>query len=119
MTKPTAIPKRWRPRFSLRTLVLFMTLVCVYFGAWEATKRYGVGPEPDFISSSLLSPLTWNESSPAPFIIGRDEGEYESSGSPTISRWSWHRRYYLWLFGPEIQWPFESNIDQPKFGPMF
>src|SRR5687768_10747363 len=29
-------------RFSLRTLAIFVTLFCVYFGAWEATKSRGV-----------------------------------------------------------------------------
>src|SRR5688572_21586126 len=31
-----------RPRFTVRTLAIFVTLVCAYFGALEATKRYGV-----------------------------------------------------------------------------
>ena len=30
----------WRPRFSVRTLAIFVTLVCVYLGAWAATKKY-------------------------------------------------------------------------------
>ncbi len=33
---------RFRPRFTVRTLAILVTLVCVYFGAWGATKRYGV-----------------------------------------------------------------------------
>jgi hypothetical protein len=28
-----------RPRFSVRTLAIFVTLVCAYFGVWEATKK--------------------------------------------------------------------------------
>jgi hypothetical protein len=28
-----------RPRFSIRTLAIVVTLVCAYFGAWEATKK--------------------------------------------------------------------------------
>ena len=34
--------KRWQPRFSVRTLAIIVTLVCCYFGAWEATNRHGV-----------------------------------------------------------------------------
>ncbi len=33
---------RFRPRFTVRTLAIFVTLVCAYFGAWEATMRYGI-----------------------------------------------------------------------------
>jgi hypothetical protein len=29
------------PRFSVRTLAIFVTLVCVYFATWEATKKHG------------------------------------------------------------------------------
>jgi hypothetical protein len=31
--------KRFSPRFSIRTLAIFLTLVCVYFGAWKETER--------------------------------------------------------------------------------
>lgn len=33
-------PWWWRPRFSLRTLAILVTLVCVCFGAWEATRTW-------------------------------------------------------------------------------
>ena len=42
MTTQSTNPKRWRPRLSFRTLVILITLVCCYFGLWEATKRQGV-----------------------------------------------------------------------------
>lgn len=29
----------FRPRFSLRTLAILVTLACAYFGAWEATSN--------------------------------------------------------------------------------
>jgi hypothetical protein len=34
--------KRWRPRFSIRTLVIVVTLVCCYAACWGPTKRWGV-----------------------------------------------------------------------------
>ena len=39
---PAHPPKRWRPRFSVRMLVVLVSLVCGYFGLWEATKGRGV-----------------------------------------------------------------------------
>ena len=34
--------KRWRPRFSLSTLVIVVTLFCMWFGTWEAFRNYAV-----------------------------------------------------------------------------
>ena len=87
-----------RPRFSLRTLAIFMTLVCAYFGAWEATKRYGIPLKPlsdTFAGSSQLE--LSSESSPFPFIIRHDNLIVFSQPA---------REYYLWLFGPRIKLPF-------------
>jgi hypothetical protein len=42
MTTPPNKPKRWRPRFSVRTLVVVVTLVCCYAACWGPTKRQGV-----------------------------------------------------------------------------
>jgi hypothetical protein len=30
---------KFRPRFTVRTLAIVVTLACAYFGAWEATVR--------------------------------------------------------------------------------
>src|SRR5687767_11643873 len=50
-------PKRWMPRFSLRTLAIVVTLVCAYFAAWEPTKRIGVGA----VEKSVNNPVFVDE----------------------------------------------------------
>jgi len=40
-TQPTT-PKRWRPKFSVRTLATLRTLVCGYAACWGPTKKQGV-----------------------------------------------------------------------------
>ena len=95
---------RLRPRFSLRTLVILVTLVCAYFGAWEATKRwgskeYGTPVEDDPGTVRFTYP---EEVSPMPFLIRCDEATYfymshVGSGSTHIST------YYLWLPGLKIK----------------
>jgi hypothetical protein len=97
---------KFRPRFSVRTLAIFVTLVACYFGAWEATKRYGARqsnyglnyglPSPDW---GALEPERW---SPAPLVIIEDELLYGG-------KYRYTRTYSLWLFGPQIKLPFSSN----------
>ncbi len=56
---------RCRPRFTVRTLAIVVTLVCAYFGAWESTKWYGI----NWQSNSCVG----EDRSPAPIIVARDE----------------------------------------------
>jgi len=85
ITQP-ATPKRWRPRFSVRTLVVLVTLVCVYFGSWAALKDIAVE---DAKQEWIYGCCGWPRNIEAvetlfPYIIkdGRSQG--------------W---YYVWLFG--------------------
>lgn len=84
-----------RPRFSVRTLAILVTLVCAYFGAWEVT-RASVNNEFDGIQFA---------NSPMPLLFWRVEIVREVWGDPG----EWRRCYYLWLFGPTIKLPFECE----------
>jgi hypothetical protein len=87
---------RFRPRFSVRTLAILVTVICAYFGAWEVTKRnakvranatvYGENDQPLRISNATI---------PMPFLVVRDECQYRDA-KPKEFR----RSYYVWLFGP-------------------
>jgi hypothetical protein len=90
-------PMRLGARFSLRTVAILVTLVCAYFGAWEATKRYGIQGGQD-------------ATAPLPFIVVQTE-LVERRGSRLADSYTEHwmeRRAYLWLFGPELKLPFGS-----------
>ena len=107
-----------RPRFTLRTLAIFVTLVCAYFGAWEATETWGIR---QLSSTYMLNTLdedglparrtkkldrrTHEEylnlakregvvSSPVPFAISKREEVTTSS-----RKFEEKRRYYIWFFG--------------------
>jgi len=105
-----------RPRFSLRTLAIIVALVCAYFGAWEATKRYIASVRPnDFLRQYehrykpvgiLSQEPTVSLMAPAPLIIQCDTVPLEVGGCTT-------RHYYIWLLGPVFTLPFEST----KFDP--
>jgi len=49
-------PKRWRPRWSIRILLLVITLICAYFACWGPTKRRGVAV-PDELRGQINSHL--------------------------------------------------------------
>jgi hypothetical protein len=94
--------KLWRPRFGLRTLALFVMLVCAYFAAWEATKRYGVRAvmAHDATLVVILVPdiERHHVHSSVPFLVVA--GVTDSYTDPTsgVSRDTpMIRRYYLWF----------------------
>ncbi len=105
---------RFRPRFSVRTLAIFVTLVCAYFGAWEATKRYGVPPKAKEnslvvgeVNRTVVNVI--DGSSPMPLIVRQSEIEVGHPFEFVYSKTEPSDKYYLWLFGPKIKLPFESD----------
>ena len=74
---------KFRPRFSVRTLAIVVMLVCAYFSAWEATKRYGVRKMWYGVATS-----------PLPCIIRYDLGSRDAPDDIY---------YSVWLFGPEVK----------------
>ena len=95
------------PRFSVRTLAIFVTLACAYFGAWEVTKKYG--------KESVQEPKLESDlnaffiSSPAPFLVVSDEWDPAVSRTYGNGRQPFVRRYYYWCFGLKGQLPIEAN----------
>ncbi len=43
-TEQNTAAKRWRPRWSVRMLLIVVTLVCAYLACWGPTKRNSPGP---------------------------------------------------------------------------
>ena len=96
MTNQPTTPKRWRPRFSVRTLVVLVTLVCSYFGCWEVTKSRGVRDVRRGVS-------------PMPFIVRVDMDSVIGSASYVDVAYR-ERSYYFWFFGYFAKLPFERDI---------
>jgi hypothetical protein len=116
---------RLRPRFTIRTLAIFVTLVCAYFGAWEATKRYAVLPPEDrciftLRGEQVTMPLEQQddfllneldrgngffvllEIQPvAPLVVVQDEQVFKKTGPDGDG--GERLTYYLWLLGPKIR----------------
>src|SRR5687767_5496928 len=101
---------RLRPRFSLRTLAIFIALVAAYFSAQEATKHW-------CLSRSEKPGVQTNV--PMPFVIAdefRSSGESHSGAITNIlfligrhEPIEVRRQYSLWFFGLTMKLPFESK----------
>jgi hypothetical protein len=111
--------KFWPPRFSLRTLILIMSLAGLYFWAWEATRSQG------------LPGATIRRTSGTYYLGGADNGRYLRAGRSNEVALVIHassplpcyfhteelqvggiqalhvRRHYLWLFGSTHKLPIE------------
>jgi hypothetical protein len=88
--------KRFRLRFLVRRLAIFVMLVCAYLAVWEVTKKWGVGIPGPFSVTHAYSPL--------PLVIAEEERQHffaDGVGGP--------RKHYLWLFGPRFKLPFDST----------
>src|SRR5262245_66373051 len=92
-------PKRWRPwRFSVRTLTILVTLVCCYFGAWEATRKHAEAQ-----NSATFNEEFYNVRSPAPFVVTYESGESLVFTPNGVFSKSDKTGHYVWFFGPAIQ----------------
>jgi hypothetical protein len=113
MTTPPDKPKRWRPRFSVRTLVVLVTLVCCYAACWQPTKKTGVNEVVDHIWAMTYSPK------PKSMLIGGIlfDGESASAIMPfvvQVDQWELNiqrRSFYFWFFGYVAKLPFERELD--------
>jgi hypothetical protein len=103
-TQHDTAAKRWRPRFSVRTLAIFISLVCAYLGAWEATKKWGVRDVEQLAIKDMIvskgsgwSGKPYSITCPAPFIVGlTQQWTYEA---PYWHRGIQVRRHFIWAFG--------------------
>jgi hypothetical protein len=90
--------KRWRPTFSIRTLVVMVTLVCAYFGCWAATKKWGV----DYLRrKGFHNAGVPTSDAPMPFVIWEDW--YEGGNKVT-------RSYHVWFFGYVAKLPWGRDL---------
>jgi hypothetical protein len=121
------ILKRFRLRFSIRTMVIIVTLVCCYAACWGPTKRQGVedvmqragwkplgsmGLHVQTDESGMVTLLSdgMDASTKIPLVVGLDR---------TDGLVASHRVYYFWFFGYVAKLPWERELtvdDGPPVG---
>lgn len=94
------LKRRWRPRFTLGTFAIFVTLVCVYFAAWEATKTFGVPSV-----SERFDMAEWELYAIAPCIVYSNQTRWYV-GDPQIVQP--HHDLFIWC-DLVYKLPFEWN----------
>jgi hypothetical protein len=102
-------PNRFRPRFSIRTLVIVVTLVCCYAACWGPTKRRG----PNAIRQHV-GVDEWIEPEPvAPLVVRTTElrSAWLEPTLPDKPTYTSTQRYYLWLFGAVAQLPVAGEVE--------
>jgi hypothetical protein len=107
MTNPPDKPKRWRPRFSVRTLAVVVTLVCAYAACWGPTKRVGVSAAHNAHSSPDILVGLGIETTMvvSPFVIAITDSGHDAVGQHHEST-----AYYFWFFGYVAKLPYEREV---------
>lgn len=89
--------------------MILVTLACVYFGCWEATKNQGVPDVTNHVYSALVrTHYNPNGLAIVPLVV-RIKVYDNYPANPVV------RRYYFWLFGYIIKLPFEREFDLIDF----
>ena len=92
--------------YAPRCALLFLaTLVALYLGSWELTKRAALGQiVPETRKTDLPPHPRAFDSSPAPFVVSRER----YYGLPP--KYGDYREYHFWFFGYTAKLPFERVI---------
>ncbi len=94
-----------RVRFSFRTMLIFVTLFCVYFGCWPATKSQG---------SKDVAAYVWGPNSGlsvdpiAPFLLKNEVLEIHPKPNG-LQKIAFESTYYLWCLGFVAEVPFTTT----------
>jgi hypothetical protein len=88
-------PKRWRPRFSVKTLVVIVTLVCCYAACWGPTKSWGVNDALTKGEATRANSIVHDTYPVIPLVICVDW----TCGPPMQPKLGERRDYFFWFFG--------------------
>jgi hypothetical protein len=93
--------RNWKPRFSLKTLLLLPLFVGFFFLAERITKSYGTGHVRVWLEENRSGGAARYR---APFLFS--QGRCSMGQNNTVESTV---RYYAWLFGSVHELPWESN----------
>ena len=100
MAREQNSPKRWRPRWSVRILLIVITLICAYFACWGPTKRQGV----EYVRHQVYK-FKFDIEAVAPLLVKADD--------------FYRRSYYFWFFGYVAKLPYERELPDDPTPPKY
>jgi hypothetical protein len=98
--------KSRKPRFSLRTLIILTTLVCIYLGCWFPTATQGVSDVQKRINSEAEATRKLPMPRAPLFLETTRTRLLLMTPSPITSTTS---TYYVWFFGWVAKLPFTTT----------
>jgi hypothetical protein len=103
MAETEKTPTRRRPRFSLRLLLILVTIACLYLGCWFPTATNGVRDINDRYArpSRPIAPL---------FLVTDIYETRMENGAPVTQR---TRIHYFWFFGWTANLGMTQGIHDP------
>ena len=113
MTSEHDKPNRWRPRFSVRTMVIIVTLLCTYLGCWRATQSIGTRDV-----KLLLGRQVGKTESAVPFTVSIHELVHFDSDARRLMGIERTRHYYFWFFGYVAKLPYERVLEMIPTVPL-
>lgn len=99
--------KWWRPRWSIRTLLIVVTLGCAYLACWAPTTTSGVTDLAAFLQTG-----PGNVTCRAPLLL-ESAVITPDSRSPLLRFVITRRDYYLWFFGCVAKLPYQNHDARP------
>ena len=101
-------PKRWRPRWSIRILLIAITLICAYLACWGPTKKQGVDDVADQFPDWIIDDWINDIDVVAPLVVSA-----EGTSLPWQQPSKHYRHYYFWFFGYVAKLPYERELPPP------
>lgn len=99
----------WQPKFSVRAMLLLVTLVCVYAACWRPTSDYGMADVKDFIDAQPAK-RCGNTELVAPLVVEVEEYQYPDEPVGYLFSPAVRRCYYVWFFGYVAKLPWERSV---------
>ena len=100
-----------RFRFSVRMMLVFVTVVAVYFGSWPWCREAALK---DVQNSVSKAEINFSPVPVAPFVITVDQAR---AVVPTAGL-QFRRHYYLWCFGMTIKLPYSARSVALKYSDL-
>jgi hypothetical protein len=108
--QPEIHPSRRRLRFSLRILLILLTIACLYLGCWFPTATTG--------ARAINARYSRTAVAKAPLLLASDvyESLTEQQGGAIIVRTRRARTWYFWCFGLTVELLTTQGFHDPPAG---